>query len=91
MLGPVQRTPRLLPLLVVVTLLASSFVLIGSGAPAVAASETVTFAAIGDYGYDSANERAVADLVDAHGVDLIVTTGDNSYDPDAIDENVGKY
>ena len=89
--GPVQWAPRLLPFLVVVTLLASSFALFGSSAPSLAASETVKFAAIGDYGYDGPNELAVADLVEAHGVDLIVTTGDNSYNPDAIDENVGKY
>ena len=52
---------------------------------------TVTFAAIGDYGGDNANEQAVADLVDSWGVDFVVTTGDNSYGSTAIDDNIGKY
>jgi hypothetical protein len=60
--------------------------------------EPLTFAAFGDYGLsDEGNEQAVADIVDAKGVDLIITTGDNTYgssiQPPAtstIDYNIGE-
>ena len=55
------------------------------------ALETVTFAAMGDFGGDNSNEQAVADLIDSKSVDLILTTGDNSYGSTAIDINIGKY
>jgi hypothetical protein len=49
------------------------------------------FAVIGDYGDDNQDEQAVADLINTWNVDLIITTGDNSYDATPIDQNVGKY
>ena len=53
---------------------------------------SVKFAAFGDYGYTpSPGLGEVADLVNAHEVDLIITTGDNSYDPSGIDANVGQF
>lgn len=45
----------------------------------VASAQTVRFAAIGDYGDDDENSRAVAALVRSWGPDLIVTVGDNDY------------
>ena len=59
--------------------------------PALAAAETVRFAAFGDYGADGTRERQVADFVDSLAVDFIITTGDNSYDSRPIDDNIGKY
>jgi myo-inositol-hexaphosphate 3-phosphohydrolase len=53
-------------------------------------AQTITFAAIGDYGEDNAPEQAVADLIDNLGVDFIITTGDNSYGLD-FDQRVGQY
>jgi tartrate-resistant acid phosphatase type 5 len=52
------------------------------------------FAVIGDYGYDSQNEAAVANLVKSWNPGFIVTVGDNNYNQGAattIDKNIGKY
>jgi Ca2+-binding RTX toxin-like protein len=49
------------------------------------------FAAIGDYGDDNAFELAVSNLVKGLDPDLIVTTGDNSYGSNPIDNNIGQY
>ncbi len=59
-------------------------------AASVSAAE-VRFAAIGDYGDNDIDERRVADLIDSLAVDFVVTTGDNSYGADLIDENIGKF
>ena len=75
---------------------------VASAAPVsapLAQATTVTFAAFGDYGSDSANEQAVATLVAGWNPDFIITTGDNSYGSAApvapavstIDQNIGKY
>ena len=53
-----------------------------------------TFAMISDYGSNSANEAAVANLVKSWRPKLIITAGDNNYpagDSSTIDVNVGKY
>ena len=55
------------------------------------ASVPVSFAAFGDYGSAGPNELAVANLVASWNPDFIVTTGDNSYDPAPIDDNIGQY
>ena len=52
------------------------------------------FVLLGDFGFDDANELAVAALVKAWKPDFIVTLGDNSYPdstPATIDETIGKY
>lgn len=52
------------------------------------------FAAIGDYGSDNENEKAVAELVKSWNSDFIITLGDNNYftgDSATIDKNIGKY
>jgi tartrate-resistant acid phosphatase type 5 len=52
------------------------------------------FVLLGDFGFDDANELAVAALVKAWSPDFIVTLGDNSYPdstPQTIDETIGKY
>lgn len=58
-------------------------------------SEPLTrFVLLGDFGFDNADELAVANLVDAWKPDFIVTLGDNSYPsstPITIDETIGKY
>lgn len=57
-------------------------------------AETITFAAIGDYGKDSSGELAVAQMIDGWNVDLVITLGDNNYNSGAastIDKNIGKY
>lgn len=55
---------------------------------------SITFAAIGDYGSNDANELDVANLVKSWNPDFIITLGDNNY-PDGeaatIDASVGKY
>jgi tartrate-resistant acid phosphatase type 5 len=53
-----------------------------------------TFAAIGDYGFDGANEAAVASLVKSWNPEFIITLGDNNYSigsASTIDANIGKY
>ncbi|MFN2516045.1 MAG: fibronectin type III domain-containing protein [Pyrinomonadaceae bacterium] len=54
----------------------------------------ITFAAIGDYGSNDANELDVAQLVKSWNPDFIITLGDNNY-PDGetatIDASIGKY
>lgn len=54
-------------------------------------TDSVRFAVFGDYGVDNSNEQAVADLVSGWNPDFIVTTGDNSYGSNSIDNNIGKY
>jgi hypothetical protein len=49
------------------------------------------FAVIGDFGDDNEDEQAVADLINSWNVDIIITTGDNSYGSTPIDDNIGKY
>jgi hypothetical protein len=50
----------------------------------------VRFAALGDWS-DGVGTQAVANLVDAMDVDLIITAGDNIYDPaESIDSQVGR-
>lgn len=59
-----------------------------------AATSTIHFAVIGDYGSGNANEAAVADLVKSWNPDFIITTGDNNYPSGAaatIDQNIGQY
>lgn len=51
---------------------------------------TVTFAVIGDYGVDDANEQAVATLVSGWNPDFVVTTGDDYYST-AGGSGTGKY
>ena len=52
------------------------------------------FAVIGDYGTDTANELAVANLVKSWDPAFVITAGDNNYDVGSaatIDRNIGKY
>ncbi len=55
---------------------------------------SITFAAIGDFGSNDANELDVAYLVKSWNPDFIITLGDNNY-PDGeaatIDATIGKY
>jgi predicted phosphodiesterase len=55
---------------------------------------SITFAAIGDFGSNDANELDVANLVKSWNPDFIITLGDNNY-PDGeaatIDASIGKY
>lgn len=54
----------------------------------------VRFVLLGDFGFDDANELAVASLVKSWSPDFIVTLGDNSYpesNATTIDETIGKY
>ena len=55
---------------------------------------SVTFAAIGDFGSNDANEQDVALLIKSWNPDFIITLGDNNY-PDGeaatIDAAIGKY
>lgn len=58
------------------------------------AQDSVRFAVIGDYGNAGPDELAVANLVDSHSPDFIITLGDNNYDVGSaftIDENIGQY
>jgi glucose/arabinose dehydrogenase len=53
-----------------------------------------TFAAIGDYGLDSAILDEVADLILSWNPAFIITLGDNNYpngEASTIDENIGQY
>ncbi|HEX8423021.1 MAG TPA: metallophosphoesterase, partial [Pyrinomonadaceae bacterium] len=54
----------------------------------------ITFAVIGDFGANDANELSVSNLVKSWNPDFIITVGDNNY-PDGeaatIDANIGKY
>ena len=57
-------------------------------------AQTVTFAAIGDYGKDSSGEQAVAEMINSWNVDFVITLGDNNYNSGAastIDKNIGKH
>ena len=57
-------------------------------------ADSVTFAVIGDYGFDGAPEGRVAALVSILRPDLVITAGDNNYQSgkaESIDQNTGKY
>ncbi len=60
-------------------------------------STVTTFAAIGDFGGDTADEGYVADMVAGWDPDFVVTTGDNYYNnaggsgTGKYDESIGKY
>jgi len=57
-------------------------------------SETIRFAVIGDFGADTKEEDAVADMVKDWQPDFIITVGDNNYSVGArvtIDHNIGQY
>lgn len=57
-------------------------------------ADSLVFAVIGDYGLDSDNEAAVADLVKSWSPDFIITTGDNNYEQgemSTIEDNITKY
>jgi tartrate-resistant acid phosphatase type 5 len=55
--------------------------------------ETARVAVIGDYGVDTSEERAVANLVkNLLKPEIIVTTGDNNYGSSSeLDRNIGQY
>jgi len=74
-----------------IVLIVITIILVAPLAVQVAYCSNVRFAAFGDYGSNNANEQAVADLVNSWNPDLIITTGDNSYDSTAFDDNVGQY
>jgi hypothetical protein len=48
-------------------------------------------AVVGDYGNGGPGEGRVANLVNSLGVDDVLTTGDNSYGANPVDENVGRF
>ncbi len=58
---------------------------------AAGSASATSFAVIGDFGYAGPNEQAVAAMIDSWQVDFILTVGDNSYNPSAIDSNIGQY
>jgi hypothetical protein len=52
------------------------------------------FAVIGDYGIDSPEEGAVADMIKGWEAEFVITLGDNNYpfgEDSTIDKNIGKY
>lgn len=54
-------------------------------------NESFTFAALGDYG-DGDDERKVAELVKEYlNPHIVITTGDNSYSSEPIDQNIGQF
>ena len=57
-------------------------------------ADSLVFAVIGDYGLDSDNEEAVANMVKSWNPDFIITTGDNNYqngEMSTIKDNISKY
>lgn len=57
-------------------------------------SDSLVFAVIGDYGLDSENEAAVAELVKSWGPDFVITTGDNNYqkgEMSTLKDNITKH
>lgn len=56
--------------------------------------ELARFGIIGDYGDDTDGEKRVAEKLDKHNPEFIITLGDNNYRDgcwDTIDKNIGKY
>ncbi len=54
------------------------------------ASETITFAAIGDYGGDNIDHSNVAAMIQSWNPDFIITQGDNRYGNLTFDNIIGK-
>jgi hypothetical protein len=61
------------------------------GDPAPYDPEVHRYAVVGDYGNGNTGEGRVANMINALGVDAVLTTGDNSYGTNPIDENVGRH
>jgi hypothetical protein len=61
------------------------------GSPAPFEPTVHRFAAVGDYGNGGAGQGRVANLIHGLGVEGVLTTGDNSYGPSPIDENIGRH
>jgi hypothetical protein len=59
--------------------------------PVSSASGDILFAAIGDYGDGSTDERDVAGLVRSWNPDFIISLGDNRYGATNFDETVGQF
>lgn len=62
--------------------------------PTATPEPVVRFAVIGDYGLAGEAEAQVANLINAWGPDLVITTGDNNYpdgEAETIDANIGQY
>ncbi len=75
-------------------LLACLLIMLGYSQTVVAVSDTIRFAAIGDYGAAGPDEQKVAELIATWEVDFIITLGDNNYEDGAaetMDDNVGQY
>lgn len=53
-------------------------------------SNTITFAAIGDFGEDNSDHTRVARLIKSWNPDLIITMGDNRYGNSTFDDVIGK-
>lgn len=64
--------------------LACCLLLLHQSGPAHAAGD-VRFAVLGDFGSGNANERAVADMINAQNVEFIATVGDNVYSAEDAD------
>ena len=59
-----------------------------------ASAQSITFAAIGDFGKDGSNLNSVANLIKGWNPEFIITLGDNNYEngeASTIDRNIGKY
>ena len=56
-----------------------------------AASDSIRFAAIGDYGRADPDEARVAAMIDGWAPEFVITMGDNSYGNNDIDDNVGQF
>lgn len=57
-------------------------------------ADSITFAIVGDFGENSKEEGAVADMIKAWPIDFIITMGDNNYFLGArksLKKNIGKY
>jgi hypothetical protein len=61
------------------------------GTPTPDEPEVHRFAAVGDFGTGGARPGRVANLIDDLGVEAVLTTGDNSYGANPIDENIGRH
>lgn len=66
----------------------------GAHAAAAATPQDVRFAVIGDFGVDTPDSTAVAQLVDGLGASFVMTLGDNNYnagEQTTIDANIGQH
>ena len=82
--------PLIIILLIIMGIFMFSHVPLNSNVQAAQTAQTITFAAVGDYGVDGSNHTNVANMAKGWNPDFFITLGDNRYGTASFDNVIGK-